>query len=434
MRTDVVVDPAPSPPFRGRQIVTAEPFLFLAGFHGVEEASSNLPVDLAGSVLAEPEAVRQSRLLYDRLEGALADVSSSIHRIVQLTQWTRTFVDPGPRPGHRNDPYEEYWPMWRPVVDSHLKVRNERLVRDRPPSAFLPVDRLLSTDRLVELQGIALTDGSGYQPQVADVDVPASGGFSRAMMAGPWVITAGFGATDSEARLRADVRAPDNIWYGNQTVAETTATLERLRRLVCDAGLEWEHVVKATLYLSPTALVQLPAINAEWSTYWDGPGPARAVVPVSGIGVHDLNVEIELIVARAGTGWEPQVVETGSGPHLGPVPTAVRSGSLLLFSTLATGAPRSTDDRYPYLHREVASQLQAIKRTVKATGQTIGAALRPVKVNLFLQDFAELPTALHEWDHLFGRDPVAGGVFECPPFSQQLDGSRLLCDLIAEVS
>jgi enamine deaminase RidA (YjgF/YER057c/UK114 family) len=178
MRTDVVVDPAPSPPFRGRQIVTAEPFLFLAGFHGVEEASSNLPVDLAGSVLAEPEAVRQSRLLYDRLEGALADVSSSIHRIVQLTQWTRTFVDPGPRPGHRNDPYEEYWPMWRPVVDSHLKVRNERLVRDRPPSAFLPVDRLVSTDRLVELQGIALTDGSGYQPQVADVDVPASGGFS----------------------------------------------------------------------------------------------------------------------------------------------------------------------------------------------------------------------------------------------------------------
>jgi enamine deaminase RidA (YjgF/YER057c/UK114 family) len=413
--------------------VVVEPFVFLAGAHGAPPGDGDLgdrPASEALAALNEPEALTQTETLYRRMSHSLEAADSSLDRLVQLTQWTRTFSSPGPRPAEPIDP-QAFWDQWRPVVDAYLKGRDLHLVGDRPASAFLPVDRLLSTDRLIELQAIAVTAKSGLRPEAVKVDLPARGGFSRAMAAGPWIVTAGFGATDPEAQLLDDVRAPRQIWYGNQIVNEVVVTLERLRRLTDDAGLDWAHVVKATLYLTPWGVRQLPAINAQWPEMWDGPGPARSVIPVRGIGVRDANVEIELIVARGGTGWEPEIVPVPTIGGLGPVPTAVRSGPLLLFSTLGVASSPRTNDRLPFLGRAATEQLDRIGGAAEAVCASQGTDLtHAVKANLFLDDFADLGALASAWRSGPGAGRPATGVFEVPSFRRQLAGCLLFLDLI----
>ncbi len=76
--------------------------------------------------------------------------------------------------------------------------------------------------------------------------------------------------------------------------AETTQTMEHIKRAVEAYGSTMDRVVKCTVFLADIA--QWPAMNKVYVTYFPNHKPARSAVAVSGLAL-DALVEIECIAA-----------------------------------------------------------------------------------------------------------------------------------------
>ena len=77
--------------------------------------------------------------------------------------------------------------------------------------------------------------------------------------------------------------------------AETRAMLENVGRLLRAAGLGYEDVVKATVYLRDFG--EFAAMNAIYREYFPTEPPTRATVGVTALAA-DFRVEIEVMAAR----------------------------------------------------------------------------------------------------------------------------------------
>lgn len=73
---------------------------------------------------------------------------------------------------------------------------------------------------------------------------------------------------------------------------QTTQVLNNLRALLQEAGLEFAHVVKTTVFLSD--MNNFAAMNAVYSQYFAAPYPARSTVQVARL-PRDVLVEIEVL-------------------------------------------------------------------------------------------------------------------------------------------
>jgi 2-iminobutanoate/2-iminopropanoate deaminase len=73
---------------------------------------------------------------------------------------------------------------------------------------------------------------------------------------------------------------------------QTTQVLDNLRALLTEAGLEFGHVVKTTVFLSD--MNNFAAMNAVYSQYFAAPYPARSTVQVARL-PRDVLVEIEVL-------------------------------------------------------------------------------------------------------------------------------------------
>ncbi|HEV8489282.1 MAG TPA: RidA family protein [Candidatus Limnocylindrales bacterium] len=77
--------------------------------------------------------------------------------------------------------------------------------------------------------------------------------------------------------------------------AETRAMLDNVGRLLRAVGLDYENVVKATVYL--VDMDEFAAMNAIYRTYFPTDPPTRATVGVTRL-ARDYRIEIEVIAAR----------------------------------------------------------------------------------------------------------------------------------------
>lgn len=73
---------------------------------------------------------------------------------------------------------------------------------------------------------------------------------------------------------------------------QTTQVCENLRALLQEAGLDFSHVVKTTVFLSD--MNNFAAMNAVYSQYFTAPYPARSTVQVARL-PRDVLVEIEVL-------------------------------------------------------------------------------------------------------------------------------------------
>jgi 2-iminobutanoate/2-iminopropanoate deaminase len=77
------------------------------------------------------------------------------------------------------------------------------------------------------------------------------------------------------------------------TVAgETRQTMENLRAVLAEGGLDFPDVVQTRIYL--TDLADFDAVNAVYGEYLQEPYPARATVQVTGL-PKGARVEIEMV-------------------------------------------------------------------------------------------------------------------------------------------
>lgn len=423
--------------------VLVEPFVFVGSTSAsdgriglADDAAPDPGLPLSG---ANPRKL-EMRKIYERLGASLEAGGSSFDRTVQINQWVASYhgdVEREPTENRNHD--EAFFEHWREIVEPNLRTRDANILDQRPASTCMPMDRLVCADSHMEVEIVGVTASSGIEKRAYehDVHVPL-GGYSIGIETGPWLFTAGFIATDFKSGLHPDARVSEFVWYGNQIAQEVDNVLEQLKVAVKAGRARWEDTVKAVLYVTPWAMRNLPAIEEIWRKHWPGDPPARAVVPVSGVGMRPLNIEINLIVARPDEGGEREVVETDRAlPALGHAPQAVKSGPLLFLSSQLGrdehGAPAdsgASDRAFPFLAQSTKEQLRLIHHNANAICEAAGTSLdEAVKANLVFSDFKELGAALPVWATGFADGYPASGFYEGPPGTQEVPGCHVTADL-----
>ncbi|WP_196073338.1 Rid family hydrolase [Nakamurella alba] len=425
-------------------VVTAGPYAFTASMSAVDFATGVAPAASVSPGLPRTTGhpvKLQVRETYRRLSAALGAVGSSLEAGVSINQWQPTFRGDAVRDDSAQNAYVEHWEAWRDVAHAYIQGRNEFLIDDRPASCLLPVDRLVAKDSLIEIQLVSLLDDSGISKRAYAHDVHNPlGGYSVGMEAGPLLFSAGFIPTDFESGLHPNARVPQHIWYGNQVAAETAETLRQIRITMESAGADWADVVKVVLYLTPEGMRNLPAVEEVWQQNWPDSPPARAIVPVSGIGgVKGGNVEIFVIVARRDAGGDREVITAPDAlPAIGHQVQAIRSGEFLFLSTQlgrsADGplpAAVAAQDGLPFTRRALVDQVRAIHEDVAKICAAAGTSIEnTVKADLYLTDFGDLATLFEVWPEPFTDGLPAAGFFEVPPGSLEVPGCTVAADII----
>lgn len=76
---------------------------------------------------------------------------------------------------------------------------------------------------------------------------------------------------------------------------QTRRVMDNIGRLLADAGLGYEHIVKTTIFMADIADYQ--EINEVYAGYFDGEPPARSAVQAAAL-PGGFSVEIEAVAAR----------------------------------------------------------------------------------------------------------------------------------------
>lgn len=76
---------------------------------------------------------------------------------------------------------------------------------------------------------------------------------------------------------------------------EAEQVMKNLQALLTEAGMDFSHVVKTTIFLSDMSLFQ--QVNEIYGKYFTGNFPARETVAVKGL-PRNVNVEISMIAAQ----------------------------------------------------------------------------------------------------------------------------------------
>jgi 2-iminobutanoate/2-iminopropanoate deaminase len=76
---------------------------------------------------------------------------------------------------------------------------------------------------------------------------------------------------------------------------ETEQVMKNLNAVLTEAGYDFSHVVKTTIFLSDMSLFS--AVNDVYGKYFSGNFPARETVAVKGL-PRNVNVEISMIAAK----------------------------------------------------------------------------------------------------------------------------------------
>ena len=76
---------------------------------------------------------------------------------------------------------------------------------------------------------------------------------------------------------------------------ETTRVMENVKGILTDAGMDFSHVVKTTIFL--TDMNNFAQVNEVYGSYFTGDYPARETVQVSKLPLN-VNVEISVICVK----------------------------------------------------------------------------------------------------------------------------------------
>jgi 2-iminobutanoate/2-iminopropanoate deaminase len=77
--------------------------------------------------------------------------------------------------------------------------------------------------------------------------------------------------------------------------AETHQVMHNLKAILTEAGMDFNHVVKTTIFLSDMSL--FATVNEIYGKYFTGDFPARETVAVKGL-PKNVNVEISMIAVK----------------------------------------------------------------------------------------------------------------------------------------
>ncbi|MEP6674493.1 MAG: RidA family protein [Ferruginibacter sp.] len=78
-------------------------------------------------------------------------------------------------------------------------------------------------------------------------------------------------------------------------IEETHQVMQNLKSILTESGMDFNHVVKTTIFLSDMSLFS--QVNEIYGKYFEGDFPARETVAVKGL-PKNVNVEISMIASK----------------------------------------------------------------------------------------------------------------------------------------
>ena len=408
---------------------------------GIADAAKPLNPNLGN------EQALQSRFVMETLKRTLAaggaDIATDIARIWQWLPWDRPtmeeFADGNSyTEGLRISPY--------------LDVRNDYIVEPRPASTAVGIRELPVHGARIEIDLIAIADGTTPQGFSFPDDVPAPlAGYSPALRRGDWVFLAGDVPTDWQgdygkhlsmgeaSALAPEARINPHLFYGSEIESQTDYTLSKLARIAETAGASFKRAVKADVYIGDPS--DYAGMDRAWKRWFPDNPPARCVIPYMGLGTRGSRIEIALTLLADDAALEIERVETSDAPEpFSHEPQALRVGNFLFLSqqmacdsngVLVDGMVRS--EAFPWYGLPGKNQMRNIMNNVAAICQAGGTSVENiVRRACFHDEGTHFADSIEEWSSWFpGIKPASttmkiGGPLVVP-------GANTLLDLIAFV-
>lgn len=223
-------------------------------------------------------------------------------------------------------------------IEDYLRARDEvfPVSTGRPVSTGIRCSHLLCRPAILEIDLVAVTQASGWKKEAINSSRVESlpSGWSHAVKVGPYVFTSALMATDWVHGLAPSARTNKDLGYGDDMERQARYVLDRLARVLEEAGSALDLTVKAQVYLTPDGMRQIHRLDQVWRDYFRKDPPARSLIPADGLGVRDCQIAINLIALTKDGGLKRKPVHARGVPKW-PLhePHAMKAGNLLFLST-----------------------------------------------------------------------------------------------------
>ncbi len=313
------------------QLTSSLPFSPSVPAGGLIYLSGVLASDVQGRVAGDIR--QQARAVLEHINAMLSPHGRTLRDAVSITVYLKRAEDFAAM----NEVYKAY-------------------VGDAPAARTTVAANLVVPDALIEVSVVAAAAGTPRR-----VLHPAS--WQRSPNPYSYAVEAGDSVFFSGLIARNPV---DNSAVPGDIAAQSKTVLENARTLLETAGLGFDHVVSARVYV--TDLSQCDAMNQVYRTYFAKDPPARATVRAALM--HPANlVEMTFIASRT-----PRQVIAGDGPANPNLSPAIRAGARLYVSGMLGLNAEPKDDAG-------AQTLETLRR-IGATLERAGFAWSDVAENV----------------------------------------------------
>ena len=427
--------------------VKAADWIFVSGQLASDFKTGIDPAAIPVNPNLEDEQALQSRFVMETLKRTLeaggADIAKDVARIWQWLPWDT--------PAYDDFKAGNSWPEGL-SISPYLDTRNEYIFDPRPASTAVSIRALPVKNAHIEIDMIAITDGTAPQGFSPGPEVPMPlAGYSPALRRGDWIFLAGEVPTDwvgdyGEARnmgmpsaLAREARVNPHVWYGSEIEAQTDYTLSKLQKIAEAAGGCMKRVVKAEVYIGhPSDYVGMDKVWKRW--FPDNP-PARVVIPYMGLGTRGSRIEIALTLLADDSKLEIETIETSDAPEpFSHEPQGVKVGNFLFLSqqmacdargVLADGMLRP--ENFPWYGLPGQNQMRYMMKHISAICEAGGTKVENIVRRACFHDEGDhFADSIQEWSSYFpGVKPASTTMKIGGPLV--VEGANALLDLIAYV-
>ena len=427
--------------------VKAADWIFVSGQLASDFKTGIAPEAIPANPHLENEQALQSKFVMETLKRTLAaggaDISKDVARIWQWLPWET--------PTHDDFLNDNSWPDGLSITP-YLDIRNEYIFEPRPASTAVSIRALPVRGAHIEIDMIAITDGSepeGFSPG-PEVPMPLAG-YSPALRRGDWVFLAGDVPTDwvgdyggarnmgPESALAKEARVNPHVWYGSSIETQTDYVLWKLEKIAAAAGASLKRAVKAEVYIGHPN--DYEGMDKVWKKWFPDNPPARVVIPYMGLGTRGSKIEIALTLLADDSELEIETIHTDKAPEpFSHEPQAVKAGNFLFLSqqmacdskgVLAEGMVRH--ENFPWYGLPGKNQMAHMMKNIAAICEAGGTKVENIVRRACFHDEGDhFADSIEEWAKYFpGVKPASTTMKIGGPLV--VEGANTMLDLIAYV-
>lgn len=345
----------------GKQVITAGPtpvgpYSPAVSAGGLIYVSGTLAQDDSGALVGKGDVGAQTRQVLARARALLTTAGSSLDRVAAVTVYLKSASDFQAM----NDAYKAFWPK-------------------DPPTRTTVIADFVLPDALVEMSFVAVPDGAERTVIHPAGWLKSPNPYSYAIRTGDTLFLSGLVSRNGR----------DNTAVAGDITAQTKVVMDNAGELLKAAGMGFDNVVSARVYLTETST--FAQMNSAYRAYFRSAPPARATVR-AGLAGKDYVVEITMVASSS-----PREAIHAGGQASPNLSAAIRAGNRVYLSG-ALGNNAGNRGDIAAQTRETLNRLRAV---LTAAGCTPADA---VDALVYLTDVGSFAKMNAEYRRFFGSE------------------------------